>query len=345
MAFPFEISATTDIVFQYLFSSAGSEAGLLGFINAVQMSVNRPPAKEVTIRNPFNLQEFLEDKQSIVDLKAVDSEGRTYDVEMQTVDKKGFERRILYYWSRLYVEQLQTGADYTRLNPVISIILTQFDLLPKLSDLHNVFSIRAEKDPNVILTDDFQLHTLELTPKKWERLIAEQVPEPYRMVLAQIQLRNWVDFFLNGNRKTEAEMEKMIEETPGLDVTYGKFQAFTRDESLRDLAFRRQMAQWDHDAEIQLASEKGEEKGLVKGRAEGRAEGRVEGRVEGRAEGRVETLSETLRKLLDFRFGGAVPTEIMGLIETSSDAELLEDLFALALAAKTLEEFLGKISF
>ena len=31
----------------------------------------------------------------------------------------------------------------------------------------------------------------------------------------------------------------------------------------------------------------------------------------------------------------------MGLIETSSDAELLEDLFALALAAKTLEEFQG----
>ena len=106
----FEISATTDIVFQYLFSSAGSEKGLLGFLNAIQMSVHHPVASEVTIKNPFNLQAFLADKQSIVDLKATDSEGRTYDVEMQTIDKKAFEKRILYYWSRLYSEQLFAGG-------------------------------------------------------------------------------------------------------------------------------------------------------------------------------------------------------------------------------------------
>lgn len=64
MKAPFEISVTTDIVFRYLFSSKGSEAGLLGFLNAVQQSANRPLVRKIEIKNPFNLPKILEESGS-----------------------------------------------------------------------------------------------------------------------------------------------------------------------------------------------------------------------------------------------------------------------------------------
>ena len=43
------LKVTSDIVFQYVFSSTGSEPGLLGLINAVQMDAGRPPAAKIEI--------------------------------------------------------------------------------------------------------------------------------------------------------------------------------------------------------------------------------------------------------------------------------------------------------
>lgn len=122
----YEPMATTDVVFRYIFSSAGSEDGLLAFINAVQKSANRPLAEKIEVQNPFNLQSFLGDKGSVLDIKAVDINSRTFDIEMQTALHNAFESRILYYWSRLYADQIGSGDDYSFLNPVVSIVLARF---------------------------------------------------------------------------------------------------------------------------------------------------------------------------------------------------------------------------
>ena len=96
MDFPcYDLSITSDMVFQYVFSSPGCEPGLLSFINAVQADAHRPLAREVIVKSPFNLQHFLEDKRSILDIKAIDNDNRVYDIEMQTVNKDAFLNRIL----------------------------------------------------------------------------------------------------------------------------------------------------------------------------------------------------------------------------------------------------------
>jgi len=51
---------------------------LVHFLNAVLTDDLSAPIAEAEILNPYNDREFLNDKLSVVDIKAKDSEGRMY---------------------------------------------------------------------------------------------------------------------------------------------------------------------------------------------------------------------------------------------------------------------------
>ena len=333
------LKITSDVVFQYIFSSQGSEPGLLGFINAVQADANRLPAKEIVIRNPFNPRHSFDDKSSILDIKATDSLNRTYDIEMQSVNKEAFIPRILYYWSGVYHDQMQAGEPYTVLYPVISMILTEFEMFPQLEELHNVFNLVPEKNPNFRLTDHMQIHTLEFAGKKLLQL--PQIARP---------LRHWADFLINGNAKTEEEMETLAQGIPGLDAACAKLREFSQSDELRELAIARQKAERDKIAEISFAKNEGIAEGIAegmaKGIAKGMAEGIAKGRVEGIAEGRVEGMAEgmakaTLIKLLQVlkvKFPQEFTPELEAAISRITDPQRLDVLFTEALMAGQIED-------
>lgn len=45
----------------------------------------------------------------------------------------------------MYSIMLDRGHDYGHLRPVISIVVTRFELFPLLTDLHNVFTLSAKR--------------------------------------------------------------------------------------------------------------------------------------------------------------------------------------------------------
>jgi predicted transposase/invertase (TIGR01784 family) len=49
------------------------------------------------IENPFNLQDFQDDKLSILDIRATDQRGAIYDIEMQLSSHSGLVKRIVCY--------------------------------------------------------------------------------------------------------------------------------------------------------------------------------------------------------------------------------------------------------
>jgi len=58
-----------------------NKLSLISFLNAVLcLGV---PIVDIKIVNPYNMQDFLDDKLSILDIKAVDANGAIYDIEMQ----------------------------------------------------------------------------------------------------------------------------------------------------------------------------------------------------------------------------------------------------------------------
>jgi predicted transposase/invertase (TIGR01784 family) len=63
-------------------------------------------------------------KNSIVDVKCKDSQGRTFIVEMQMLWSTSFTQRILFSASQAYVKQLRVGEDYASLQPVYALALS-----------------------------------------------------------------------------------------------------------------------------------------------------------------------------------------------------------------------------
>jgi len=75
------IRPKNDFAFKKIFGTVANKLSLISFLNAVLcLGV---PIVDIKIVNPYNMQDFLDDKLSILDIKAVDANGAIYDIEMQ----------------------------------------------------------------------------------------------------------------------------------------------------------------------------------------------------------------------------------------------------------------------
>ena len=92
------IDPKIDCVFKALLGSVENRNLLIHFLNAILTSDLTAPITEAEILNPYNDKEFLDDKLSVVDVKAKDSEGRLYQIEIQLLTYRHLPERMVYTW-------------------------------------------------------------------------------------------------------------------------------------------------------------------------------------------------------------------------------------------------------
>ena len=117
------IDPRIDCVFKSLLGNESNRNLLVHFINATLATELVSPITGVEILNPYNEKEHLDDKLSIVDVKAKDEHGRIYQIEIQLLFFTNLPARMLYTWADVYSQQLQSGDKYHELNPTYSIWL------------------------------------------------------------------------------------------------------------------------------------------------------------------------------------------------------------------------------
>ena len=94
------IRPINDFAFKKTFGSPENKLALISLLNSI---LGLPkPIVDVTIENPYNLQDFKDDKLSILDIKAIDQTGAIYDVEMQLSIFTGLIQRIVFYGCEIY---------------------------------------------------------------------------------------------------------------------------------------------------------------------------------------------------------------------------------------------------
>lgn len=106
---------------------------------------------------------------------------------MQVIDKKNIEKRILFYWSKMYNKSISVGEDYEKLEKSIAILITDYELegLKKIEKYITKWNIREEEYQKIILTDVMEIYIIEL-PKF----------EKYKKK-ANNKLNSWVKFIEN----------------------------------------------------------------------------------------------------------------------------------------------------
>ena len=98
-----------DIVFKRIFSSIEHPSPLLDLTNAIIEPFSESAITELKVLNPAIDPEYVHDKSTILDIKAKTASRELINIEMQMVNQYDWEQRSLYYWSRLFNEQLSKG--------------------------------------------------------------------------------------------------------------------------------------------------------------------------------------------------------------------------------------------
>ncbi len=156
------IDPTVDCVFKALLGAEENKNLLIHFLNAVLEPTSA--IQDVAILNPYNEREFITDKLTIVDVKAMDENAMQYQIEIQLDVHPALAGRILFTWSSLYHSQLGKGDDYDKLTPIISIWILNGTLFPDTSAYHLDFAVYNARH-NLRLNDHLAIHLLQLP--KW----------------------------------------------------------------------------------------------------------------------------------------------------------------------------------
>lgn len=178
------IDPKIDCVFKALLGAEDNRNLLVHFLNAILGSDLAAPISDVEILNPYNDKEYLEDKLSIVDVKARDANNTIYQIEIQLLNFANLPGRILYNWADIYSQQLQSGDSYHQLRPTFSIWLLAENLIKDDADYVHTYKIRDTKGR--ILNDHCAIWLLEL-----QKFTAPQIEN---------EQQRWLRFFSEGEQ-------------------------------------------------------------------------------------------------------------------------------------------------
>lgn len=153
------ISPRIDIAFKKIFGVEENKDLLISLINSIVS--NEDQVADITLLNPYNPKNFKSDKLSILDVKAQGADGKRFNIEIQISDEADYDKRALYYWAKLYTEQLRVSQGYSSLSKAIGIHILNFTSIPEVKNYHNVFHV-TEKDSGTAYFKDLELHTIEL---------------------------------------------------------------------------------------------------------------------------------------------------------------------------------------
>jgi len=154
------LNPKTDFAFKRIFGSSESGDILLSFLNAILDLRSPYRICQVEILDPYLAPKIKGMKDTFLDVRAQDEQGKSYIIEMQVLNVAGFEKRVLYNACKAYAGQLSKGESYQLLTDVIAITITDFVMFDDLSDTVNSFKLRAEG--GTVYHDDLELVFAEL---------------------------------------------------------------------------------------------------------------------------------------------------------------------------------------
>jgi predicted transposase/invertase (TIGR01784 family) len=265
------INPKTDFAFKKIFGSKKSKDILISFLDAILYNAEGT-ILDLEILDPYQAPRIQGIKDSFLDVKATITGNKTVIIEMQVLNVLGFEKRVLYNAAKAFSIQLGVGEDYTLLNPVIALTITDFEMFPSSDRIISRYRLK-EKDDLTDYTDDIELVFVELP--KFTKTLAE----------LESMVDKWLYFLISAN-----QLETV---PPNLDAVPALHHAFEVAKQSRmsrkelELLEKRQMFLHDN------------RNAILKAKQDGLQEGRKEGLQEGTLLGEKRKALEIAQQLLD----------------------------------------------
>jgi predicted transposase/invertase (TIGR01784 family) len=127
---------------------------------------------------------------------------------------------------------------------VICINLLDFDLFEGTAENHHRFIITEAGKPELVMTEDLQIHFVELT----------------KPAVRESHLKLWTQLIGNAGKDGE-DMKVLLSKDRVLSQTYAEFEHCTQDQEVRELALARERFQLDQRSSLKTARQDGFEAG------------------------------------------------------------------------------------
>ncbi len=254
------VDPKNDVAFRKIFGDENKKEILISFLNNILgFAGTDKEITDITIQNPYQVPKLKGLKETILDIKAVDKRNIRYIIEMQVFHTTAFEKRVLYYVSKAYSQQLDKAENYPKLNQVIFLGFLDFELFKEVPDSATRHLI-LEENTNGHYFKDFELNFVEL-PKFTVKL--EQLKDIKE---------KWIYFVKNAGDMTM--IPKELEEPAELKEAFEVANQMSWSKEELDAYDTRGMLIQDERGRVESALaeglksgfEKGEKSGLMKGK-------------------------------------------------------------------------------
>ena len=234
-----------DFVFKNIFGNEKNSKILISFLNATLKP--KDLITSVEIKNTDLNKGYIEDKFSRLDVKATTSNEEIINIEIQLKNEYNMIKRSLYYWSKLYSEQLNEGEDYSILKRTICINILNFKYL-KTRKFHSAYRLK-EIYSNEELTDVAEIHFIEI-PKLEDGSDEKDMLVP------------WIEFLKDPESEKVRNLEMSIEE---IRQAKDELIKMSNDDTQRELYEMRAKTLKDKISALNEAERKGIQKGIQEG--------------------------------------------------------------------------------
>ena len=189
------LTLKNDYLFKLLLGSEENKDCLQDFLECV-LDMPIGMITDLELLDKELSKDEITDKTGILDVKLRLKDGTTIDIEIQNSWSSEFIPRILFYWSKMYIEGFKEGEPYTSLTRCITINLVSQGF--KLNRaVHSAYSIQ-EQNSHQSLTDLLEIHFLNLTAVK-EAEIQQSITTN-----KQEKLINWLRFIETDDEEKRA---------------------------------------------------------------------------------------------------------------------------------------------
>ena len=190
-------------------------------------------------------------KDTIVDVRCKDKDGRQFIVEMQMYWTNAFKKRALLNTCKAYSMPAEKGEKYTELKPVYTLSLVNDIAFPELDEFYHCYKLTHTQNTTYTI-DDIMMIFVEL-PKF--------SPKSYNEKKMQVL---WLRYLTEINERTQHVDEELIN-----DVNVGKALSLVEESAYTDDELYAIDHYWDAVSRERTALAEKYEKGRAEGRVEG----------------------------------------------------------------------------
>jgi len=271
----FKVTLRNDYAFKRVFGVEENKDVLQDLLECI-LDIPSEDIADLELLDKELHKDLISDKTGVLDVKLRLKNNTIIDIEIQNRWNSEFVQRTIFYWAKMYTENLKTGEVYTKLPRCITINIVGegFDLNSLIHSEYNV----VEKHINDRLSDELEIHFLNLAKVKDEENIEQDEKKK--------KLYNWLRFIKTDDREVRKMLAQKSPMMAKANATINIMEMSPKEKWLYEnrMKYEHDKASWKHV-----------------GYQEGILQGEINGRKEGIKQGAYQTKLETARNL--FRLG------------------------------------------